>query len=104
MRRAAHAGVALGLAAAAMVVVAGGSDRVSVVAPTGPYLGQDPPGATPVLFAEGIVSTDNNDVSCAFTPDGRYFLFTSRRAGTDDIYWVDASVIESLRGEQGKQG
>ena len=31
------------------------------------------------------------------SPNGKYFFFTSRRTGDDDIYWVDAKVIEELR-------
>jgi Tol biopolymer transport system component len=27
------------------------------------------------------------------SPDGRYLFFTGDGAGTDDIYWIDASVI-----------
>jgi Tol biopolymer transport system component len=29
--------------------------------------------------------------------DGKYFFFTSRRRGNDDIYWVDARVIAQLK-------
>jgi hypothetical protein len=42
----------------------------------GPYLGQKPPGATPQVFAPGIVSTDAHEFSCSFTPDGKEFYFT----------------------------
>lgn len=31
------------------------------------------------------------------TPDGKYFFFTSNKAGNREIYWVDAKVIEDLR-------
>jgi len=34
------------------------------------------------------------------SPDGKYFFFTSRRTGADDIYWVDAKVIEELSPEK----
>jgi tetratricopeptide (TPR) repeat protein len=33
------------------------------------------------------------------TPDGKYLFFCSRRDGSEDIYWVDASIIEILRTE-----
>jgi Tol biopolymer transport system component len=46
-----------------------------VVAPPGPYLGQSPPGSTPEVFAAGVVSKDRDEVSCAFTPEGREFYF-----------------------------
>jgi hypothetical protein len=41
----------------------------------GPYLGQDPPGMVPELFAPGIVSTAGGEWSSTFTPDGKTFLF-----------------------------
>lgn len=42
----------------------------------GMYLGQQPPGSEPVLFAPGIVSTDlHDDFSPAFTPDGHEMFF-----------------------------
>jgi len=37
---------------------------------TGPYLGQQPPGDTPVVFAPGIVSTCKEHSAAMFTPDG----------------------------------
>jgi hypothetical protein len=45
---------------------------------SGPYLGQDPPGMTPELFAPGIVSTAGGEWSSTFTPDGETFLFGYR--------------------------
>jgi hypothetical protein len=42
----------------------------------GPYLGQKPPGTTPVLFGAGIpVLTVAMHYGCGFTPDGREFYF-----------------------------
>ncbi len=42
----------------------------------GPYLGQQPPGMTPEIFAPGVISTDSNDEFCSvFTPDAKMFLF-----------------------------
>jgi Tol biopolymer transport system component len=50
-----------------------------------PYLGQEPPGKTPKLFAPGIVSTKNFDeYGCTFSPDGKEFYF-SRRKGPYDV-------------------
>ena len=31
------------------------------------------------------------------SPDEKYFFFTSNKKGTEDIYWVDASLIKQLR-------
>ncbi len=41
----------------------------------GPYLGQNPPGMTPEMFAPGFVSTDAHEFSCTFSPDGNEFYF-----------------------------
>jgi len=43
--------------------------------PTGPYLGQQPPGATPEIFAPGIVSTGMYTRDLAMTPDGGEIYF-----------------------------
>lgn len=45
---------------------------------SGPYLGQEPPGMEPELFAPGIVSTAGGEWSSTFTPDGTTFLFGFR--------------------------
>ena len=42
----------------------------------GPYLGQEPPGLTPEVFAPGVVSTPAHEFSCCFSPDGMEFYFT----------------------------
>ena len=42
------------------------------------YLGQKPPGATPQVFAAGVVSTPAHEFACSFSPDGREFYFTRR--------------------------
>ena len=31
------------------------------------------------------------------SPDGKYLFFTSRRSGNEEIYWVNAEIIEQLR-------
>jgi len=41
----------------------------------GPYLGQEPPGNTPEIFAPGIVSKGYNECMAFFTPDGKEFYF-----------------------------
>ena len=43
-----------------------------------PYLGQKPPGLTPIPFAPGLVSTDLYEVNSAFTPDMKAFYFIRR--------------------------
>ncbi len=44
---------------------------------TGKYLGQDPPGMEPELFAPGFVSTGLSERDLAITPDGRELYFTT---------------------------
>ena len=49
----------------------------SDIALTGDYLGQTPPGSTPVIFAPGIVSTaGKNEHTLSFSPDGTEMFFT----------------------------
>lgn len=49
---------------------------------TGPYLGQEPPGKTPEIFAPGIISIKNHrDYGCTFSPDGKWFFFTRGAGG-----------------------
>jgi Tol biopolymer transport system component len=42
---------------------------------TGPYLGQQPPGRTPRVFAPGIISTGVEHSAAMFTPDGTEVWF-----------------------------
>jgi hypothetical protein len=58
---------------------------------TGPYLGQDPPGTTPEMFAPGIISVEENFEHSAaiFSPDGT------------EVFWctnVDWYTEEGQRG------
>jgi Tol biopolymer transport system component len=41
----------------------------------GPYLGQEPPGMTPEIFAPGIISTGYHDGCITFSPDGTELFF-----------------------------
>ena len=43
-----------------------------------PYLGQKPPGLTPMPFAPGLVSTEIYEYDGAFTPDMKAFYFIRR--------------------------
>ena len=68
------------LAIAALGCGGFGSPKHTVVeSPTvglrGPCLGQDPPGAAPVVFAPGIVSTGGQELSITFSPDGKELFF-----------------------------
>lgn len=60
----------------AMSRISYGLDKPSVL--KGPYVGQEPPGLTPEIFAPGFVSTEHRDGSGFFTPDMKEFYFTRR--------------------------
>ena len=49
-----------------------------VAAIENPYLGQKPPGMTPIPFAPGLVSTEIYEYASAFTPDMKSFYFVRR--------------------------
>jgi hypothetical protein len=51
----------------------------------GPYLGQTPPGLTPVLFAPGIVSTGMAEACATFTSDGKECFFMIMVNGHETI-------------------
>lgn len=67
------------------------------------YMGQEPPGLEPKIFAPGIVSTDDNhEFSCTFSPDGKEFYFNRgmtimvcRKKKTD---WTDPEPVKFTKG------
>lgn len=63
------------LAAGVVLLIACSHDDGSPVL-RGPYLGQEPPGRHPKIFAPGIVSTGFTEQFAHFTPDGK------------EIYWL----------------
>jgi len=69
---------------------------------SGAYLGQTPPGATPVVFAPGIVSTDANEhMAPSFSPDGsEVFWWANRPPGPDNKEWTSRSM--TMRRENGR--
>jgi hypothetical protein len=52
--------------------------------PKGPYLGQTPPGTTPVLFASSFLKA--TAFACTFTPDGKEFYYTRMAGGRNYVY------------------
>jgi len=46
------------------------------------------------------INSSSNDYCPVLSPDGKYFFFSSNRGGTDDIYWVDAGVINKLKSSE----
>jgi Tol biopolymer transport system component len=60
----------------------------------GPYLGQNSPGLTPQLFAEGIVSTGASEFGSTFTPDGQEFYYA--------ISGIPVQVIAFMKFQDGR--
>jgi Tol biopolymer transport system component len=40
------------------------------------------------------INSSTSDYTPMLSPDGKYLFFTSGRSGVDDIYWIDAIIIE----------
>ncbi len=55
----------------------------------GPYLGQEPPGMTPDVFAPGIISTKASEGGSSFSPDGLLYLFARGRSDQDGILMME---------------
>ncbi|HSG27035.1 MAG TPA: hypothetical protein VLA34_01050, partial [Candidatus Krumholzibacterium sp.] len=64
--------------AAVLCLLAGAVSAGDILPPEVRYLGQQPPGMTPEIFAPGIVSTDAWEASGTFSPDFREYYFTRR--------------------------
>lgn len=47
----------------------------------GPFLGQNHPKTSPVMFAPGIISTSKSEQNAMFSPDGKEFYFTRVLSG-----------------------
>jgi len=54
----------------------------------GAYLGQEPPGVIPEIFAPGVVSTDADEGCSSFSADGQWYLFARARAALDGILYT----------------
>jgi hypothetical protein len=76
--------------------------------PVGAYLGQEPPGLTPQLFAPDIIQTEHREAEAAFSPDLKEFYFR-RRGGAyanntlvvvryEDGQWME-SIVPPRAGE-----
>lgn len=81
-RRQGHTGIAVFLESR------GAAARSPVTNPTGPFLGQTPPGATARLFAPSIVSTERRELNIAFTPDGKTVFFSRDRGPRGTVIMV----------------
>jgi ankyrin repeat protein len=54
-------------------------------------------GWAPPLNMGAPVNSSRSEYTPMLSPDGKYLFFTSGRAGSEDIYWVDAAVIARFR-------
>ncbi|MEO0576903.1 MAG: hypothetical protein AAF004_15710 [Pseudomonadota bacterium] len=55
---------------------------------TGAYLGQQPPGKIPKVFAAGLISLDGErELNSVFSPDGRIFMFSRTIDGTFKMFY-----------------
>ena len=83
----------LGVLACVAVTACSPAEQFPIL--SGPYLGQSPPGDTPVVFAPGIVSTAKRELNSIFTPDGNAFYFSIWH-GSDSVV-----VMEMRQSEEG---
>lgn len=55
---------------------------------SGEYLGQDPPGMTPEVFAPGLISLEGErELNAVYSPDGRIFMFSRSVDGVFKMYF-----------------
>ncbi len=48
----------------------------------------------------GVLNSENDISRPSVTPDGKYFFYCKHPEGRDDIYWVDAKIIEALKPDE----
>ncbi len=54
----------------------------------GSHLGQEPPGMTPVVFATGLISLDDErELNAVYSPDGRIFMFSREIDGVFKMFF-----------------
>lgn len=71
-----------------LAISSGGRDQDDTPIPDGPYLGQTPPGDTPVAFAPGIVVTDGWEYGLTFMPDMKEAYFIRQNPDTEKHEFV----------------
>jgi hypothetical protein len=77
-----------------ILVISGCKERADFPVLKGPYLGQEPPGKTPEIFAPGIVSTGFPELFTYFTPDAKEVYF--------QLWKVPFPVIIFMKEENGQ--
>ncbi len=60
------------------------------------FKAEDGTWGAPVNLGDEINSAGSENRPCA-TRDGKYFFFTSTRAGSRDVFWVDARYLDRFR-------
>ncbi len=61
---------------------------------SGPYLGLEPPGLIPEIFAPGIISTDGDEGCTAFLNEGRVFVFNRSAQDSEDWTYIPIHVMQ----------
>lgn len=101
--------VSLGPALISLAMLAGCSAQSEDNSPAieNSYLGQSPPGATPVAFAPGLVTTEHYEFGGVFTPDLKefYYIRDNQDSGKQEVVvfknqhgeWLE-SVVSSRKG------
>ena len=92
------------LAAAMSAGAIGFDPGQEVVEPSVRYLGQAPPGTTPVRFAPGIVSTPAIEINGVFRPDFREFFFARQVNGVFTLFCSTLNGRRSARQHAGERG
>ena len=69
-----------------LILIAGKTQNDDFPVLKGPYLGQEPPGLTPEVFATGIISTKAPEQCIAFAPGGRELYFVRETGNIRKIF------------------
>ncbi len=44
-----------------------------------------------------IINSKEMELFASVSPDGKYLFFTSDREGSNNVYWIDAKVIDDFK-------
>lgn len=111
-------GSLLGMAIAAALGIQSLPQQSEFPSLVGPYLGQEPPGLTPDVFAPGIVTTNLHDdgapifspdgkevyfgiTNGALSPDGQRFFFSANRHSKDPVDPAGSPIWQTTRRRRG---
>ena len=65
----------------------------------GPYLGQKPPGLTPMIFASGVITTNNYEGCSGFISEGSVFVFNRSAHSDSNLTYIP---IYTMKLQDGK--